>query len=79
MSAPTDPALYTFQVTVCRPCLKGDEGECHSPGCTFWVCPAPTAEQADRLRANLPSYLAATVVAQTECAVPPLAQNARPS
>jgi hypothetical protein len=41
--------LTTFTVTICNLCLNGEEGECHTPGCVFWVCPAPNAEQAWRL------------------------------
>jgi hypothetical protein len=41
--------LYEVPLTVCWACLSGEEGECHSPGCAFFICPAPTAEQAERL------------------------------
>jgi hypothetical protein len=43
------PELASVVLQVCKPCLNGAEGECHSPGCAFWCCPAPTAEQAERI------------------------------
>lgn len=35
----TDPML--INVPVCRRCLDGEGGECHMPGCAFWMHPAP--------------------------------------
>jgi hypothetical protein len=26
---------------ICELCLAGDGGECHVPGCAFWMRPAP--------------------------------------
>jgi len=45
-----DPTIVTMELRICALCLDGKEGECHSPGCMFWMCPAITAEQAARLR-----------------------------
>lgn len=44
-----EPSLVTLTVAICNLCLRGDEGECHVPGCVFWMCAAPTAQQASRL------------------------------
>lgn len=41
--------LKTFPVTICELCLDGKGGECHTPGCVFWCCPAPSPEQSLRL------------------------------
>ena len=49
MTTPTED-LTLVTVLICGLCLGGAEGECHSPGCAFFICPAPTAEQAERLR-----------------------------
>lgn len=35
----TDPML--INVPVCRRCLDGEGGECHMPGCSFWMHLAP--------------------------------------
>ena len=24
-------------ITICDPCLNGEGGECHTPGCAFWL------------------------------------------
>jgi len=45
-----EPHIVTMELRICNLCLDGKEGECHSPGCMFWMCPAITAEQARRLR-----------------------------
>ena len=29
--------LYTFQAQVCHGCLTGTSGECHTPGCFYWL------------------------------------------
>jgi len=44
------PAIVKVTIGICDLCLGGREGECHSPGCVFWMCPAITAEQAEQLR-----------------------------
>lgn len=41
--------LVTFMLTVCSLCLNGAGGECHMPGCVFWMCPAPDEEQGGKL------------------------------
>lgn len=45
-----EPTIVVKTVRICELCLSGKEGECHSPGCAFWMCPAITVEQAERLR-----------------------------
>ena len=45
-----EPTIVTMELRICTLCLDGKEGECHSPGCMFWMCPAISAEQAERLR-----------------------------
>lgn len=47
-----DPALQDVTITICVLCLAGEGGECHSPGCLFWICPALDAEQAERIRSH---------------------------
>lgn len=29
------------EVTICSACLDGEGGECHTPGCLFWLNRAP--------------------------------------
>jgi hypothetical protein len=29
--------LYRVEVAVCHGCLSGTPGECHSPGCFYWL------------------------------------------
>lgn len=36
---PTD--LETVTLTLCRSCLNGAGGECHTPGCALWMSAAP--------------------------------------
>ncbi len=36
-----DEPLATVTLQVCQVCLLGQGGECHTPGCTFWMCAAP--------------------------------------
>lgn len=45
-----DADLRTITLTVCNLCLAGVGGECHVPGCAFWMCPAPDDEQAEHMR-----------------------------
>lgn len=42
--------VLEWVLPICRLCLDGRGGECHTPGCTFWVCPAPDEEQAQHIR-----------------------------
>lgn len=37
----TEPTLTTMALTVCSLCASGVEGECHVPGCAFWMKTAP--------------------------------------
>lgn len=36
--------LINLTISVCTPCLGGDVGECHTPGCAFWMQDAPNTE-----------------------------------
>lgn len=40
-------------VMVCSLCLGGIPGECHTPGCWFWMKDAPTKDEA-RVLSMLP-------------------------
>lgn len=53
--APGAPSLDDVTITVCSLCLSGPDGGrgdgcCYTPGCVFWMCPAPDSEQAEALR-----------------------------
>lgn len=39
--ASESPALFTVTLTLCSLCLRGEGGECHSPGCALWMKSAP--------------------------------------
>lgn len=41
MDDTTEPTLTTMALTVCSLCAGGTEGECHVPGCAFWMKTAP--------------------------------------
>jgi hypothetical protein len=41
MTETTEPTLTTMALTVCSLCAGGTEGECHTPGCAFWMKTAP--------------------------------------
>ena len=45
-----EPTVAMLTLPICTLCLGGKAGECHVPGCVFWMCPAPSAEQAERIR-----------------------------
>ncbi len=36
------PELIHVEFDICVLCAEGDRGECHSPGCAFWMCDAPS-------------------------------------
>lgn len=36
-----EPTLRRIRVDVCDLCLSGAGGECHVPGCAFWMQDAP--------------------------------------
>lgn len=39
---PTEvPEVRTVMVPVCELCIRGAGGECHTPGCSFFMFPAP--------------------------------------
>jgi hypothetical protein len=46
----TDLALVTGSFTICQACLNGEGGECHSPGCLFFLCRAPDLPIGETLR-----------------------------
>lgn len=43
-------ALVTGSFTACQACLNGEGGECHSPGCLFFLCRAPDLPIGETLR-----------------------------
>lgn len=34
-------SLHKVKLTLCSPCLLGEGGQCHTPGCSFWINRAP--------------------------------------
>ena len=45
-----DPKLHRVSLYVCALCLDGEGGECHVPGCAFWMHAAPIGDPLDVLR-----------------------------
>ena len=41
MAEPEIP-VRTVTLSICELCLAGDGGECHVPGCAFWMNDAPS-------------------------------------
>lgn len=40
---PTNEAeVRTVMIPVCELCITGEGGECHTPGCSFFLFPAPS-------------------------------------
>ena len=37
------------RLAICDPCLDGAGGECHAPGCLFWMNRAPDVPIRERL------------------------------
>lgn len=50
---PSEPVLHHVEVSVCQMCLDGVGGECHTPGCVFWMNDAPNESQATALRPHI--------------------------
>lgn len=44
--------LTRIELQVCSQCLAGAGGECHSPGCSFWIWPGPTGEWLEWLQSR---------------------------
>lgn len=40
----TNPDLHLVEIVLCTPCMNGEGGECHSPGCAMWLNRAPDLE-----------------------------------
>lgn len=40
-SQDSEPEVHTVQIPMCDLCLDGAGGECHTPGCIFWINRAP--------------------------------------
>lgn len=55
---PTDYRLHTL--TICELCLDGEGGECHVPGCAFWMDDAPGPVLAAWLRDHVLRHEEAT-------------------
>jgi hypothetical protein len=47
-----DIPLHRVEFWVCDLCLSAAGGECHVPGCMYWLRDAPTGVDLDRLRAH---------------------------
>ncbi len=45
-----EPSLVRVEITICTLCLNGVGGECHVPGCWFWMWEAPSDAVAERIR-----------------------------
>lgn len=45
-----EPQLHRLSLQVCDLCLDGEGGECHVPGCAFWMHAAPMDVLLDVLR-----------------------------
>lgn len=41
MAEPDEIPLQEVTLTLCQPCLDGEGGQCHSPGCALWMTRAP--------------------------------------
>lgn len=37
----TEPGVHLVQLRLCDPCIDGEGGECHTPGCALWINRAP--------------------------------------
>ena len=37
MTAHAEPEVLEIAIRVCRPCLDGAGGQCHTPGCALWL------------------------------------------
>jgi hypothetical protein len=45
----SDPSgLQNVSLTLCRECLEGKGGECHTPGCALWMSAAPDIPILDK-------------------------------
>ena len=45
----TSPPLWPMVLSVCGLCRNGEGGECHTPGCAFWMSAAPDVPFSGRL------------------------------
>lgn len=54
MSTCDEIVVHDVTFPICELCLTGKGGECHSPGCAFFICPALDDEQAERVRFYAP-------------------------
>jgi len=55
LTAVTVAAVRRVEIEVCDLCLSGAGGECHVPGCAFWMtsaCDATTAEVLNEWRTD---------------------------
>ena len=41
MADPGMPPVRLVQLYLCDPCIDGEGGECHTPGCSLWMNRAP--------------------------------------
>lgn len=47
--SPHEPSLYRVALWLCSLCIDGVGGECHVPGCAFWLNRAPDLPLTDHL------------------------------
>lgn len=43
------PLRHVTNILICDSCLDGEGVECHTPGCTFWLCTAPDLDIRSRI------------------------------
>ena len=48
-------ALVDVALSVCALCLAGAGGECHVPGCAFWMVAAPNRQLIEVLKEAIPA------------------------
>lgn len=48
--------VVTGEFTVCSACLDGEGGQCHTPGCLFWLNRAPDLAIRWKLQAHECSF-----------------------
>jgi hypothetical protein len=59
-----DLGLQGCHVAICTPCLDGAGGECHTPGCLFWMVSAPDVPIRERAEASDGHHIAEALAAK---------------
>ena len=52
----SEPELRVVVLTLCGPCLDGEGGECHTPGCAMWLNRAPDLSLRERAEIEMASW-----------------------